>query len=66
LCRNNFTGNQARTYYLQDFSTYGTTWFLGSNGWQQLLREEVPLKSGMQLKFGSSRGEIWEFIIEDS
>ncbi|MBD2343395.1 CHAT domain-containing protein [Anabaena subtropica] len=67
LCRNTFTGTtQARIYYLQDFSTYGTTWFFGPNGWQQLLREEIPLKSGMQLKFGSSRGEIWEFIVEDS
>ncbi|MBD0327945.1 MAG: CHAT domain-containing protein, partial [Pyrinomonadaceae bacterium] len=68
LCRNTFTGaTQTPTYYLQDFSTYGTTWYLGANGWQQLLREEVPLKSGMQLKFGSSsRGEIWEFMIEDA
>ncbi|MCF4969888.1 CHAT domain-containing protein [Nostoc sp. CMAA1605] len=67
LCRNTFNGTtQVRAYYLQDFSTYGTTWYLGANGWQQILREEVPLKSGMQLKFGSSRGETWEFIIEDS
>lgn len=67
LCRNNLTGNTpVRTYYLQDFSTYGTTWCLGPNGWQQILREEVPLQSGMQLKFGSSRGEIWQFVIEDS
>ncbi|MBH8552921.1 CHAT domain-containing protein [Nostocaceae cyanobacterium CENA357] len=67
LCRNTLTGTTpVRTYYLQDFSTYGTTWCLGPNGWQQILREEVPLKSGMQLKFGSSRGETWEFIIEDS
>lgn len=67
LGRNNFTDTTPiRTYYLQDLSTYGTTWFLGPNGWQQILREEVPLKSGMQLKFGSStKGEIWEFIIED-
>ena len=53
------------TYYLQDFSTYGTTWYLSPNGWQQILREEVPLTSGMQLMFGSSKGEIWEFIRED-
>ncbi len=68
LGRNNFIGTTpVRTYYLQDLSSYGTTWFLSSNGWQQILREEVPLKSGMQLKFGSStRGEIWELIIEDA
>ncbi|MBW4559949.1 MAG: CHAT domain-containing protein [Mojavia pulchra JT2-VF2] len=67
LCRNTFTDTApARTYYLQDLSTYGTTWIFSSNGWQQILREEVPLTSGMQLKFGSSRGEIWQFIIEGS
>ncbi|MEH1930624.1 CHAT domain-containing protein [Nostoc sp.] len=67
FCRNTVTdATFIRTYYLQDFSTYGTTWFLGLNGWQQILREEVPLKSGMQLKFGSARGETWEFMIEDS
>ncbi|MDP5337107.1 MAG: CHAT domain-containing protein [Nodularia sp. (in: cyanobacteria)] len=67
LCRNTLTGTTTvRTYYLQDFSTYGTTWCLGANGWQQILREEVPLKSGMQLQFGSSRGEILQFVIEDS
>ncbi|BAY25613.1 FHA domain containing protein [Calothrix sp. NIES-2100] len=67
LCRNTFSGTTpVRTYYLEDKSTYGTTWVSSSNGWQQILREEVPLTSGMQLKFGSSRGETWEFIIEDS
>jgi hypothetical protein len=67
LCRNNLSGaTPIRTYSLQDLSTYGTTWFLAANSWQQILREEVPLKSGMQLKFGSSKGEIWQFIIEDS
>lgn len=67
FCRNTLTdATLVRTYYLQDFSTYGTTWFLSPNGWQQILREEVPLKSGMQLKFGSTKGEIWEFIIGDS
>ncbi|MBD2664240.1 FHA domain containing protein [Richelia sinica FACHB-800] len=67
LCRNTQNrGNSARTYYLQDFSTYGTTWYLGADGWQQILREEVPLTSGMQLKFGSVQGEVWEFIIDDS
>ncbi|MEH2393098.1 MAG: CHAT domain-containing protein [Nostoc sp.] len=67
FCRDTLTdATLLRTYYLEDFSTYGTTWFLGPNGWQQILREEVPLKSGIQLKFGSPKGEIWEFIIENS
>lgn len=66
LCRNTVNNHQtSSTYYLQDCSTYGTTWYLASNGWQQVFREEVPLKSGMQLMFGSSRGEIWEFILEE-
>ncbi|MTJ09288.1 MULTISPECIES: CHAT domain-containing protein [unclassified Anabaena] len=66
LCRNTLNGTTSTaTYYLQDFSTYGTTWYLSPNGWQQILREEVPLKSGMQLMFGSSKGEIWEFIWEE-
>ncbi|WP_414551791.1 CHAT domain-containing protein [Anabaena sp. CCY 0017] len=67
LCRSNLTATgPVRTYYLQDFSTYGTTWCLGPNGWQQILREEVTLQSGMQLKFGSSKGKIWQFVIEDA
>jgi predicted component of type VI protein secretion system len=66
LCRNIIAGSQSvRTYYLQDFSTYGTTWCLGPNGWQQILREEILLTSGMKLKFGSAKGETWEFMIED-
>jgi len=65
LCRNTLNETTSMTtYYLKDFSTYGTTWYLSPNGWQQILREEVPLTSGMQLMFGSSKGEIWEFIRE--
>jgi len=66
ICRNTFAGTTpVPTYYLQDLSTYGTTWCLSSNGWQQILREEVPLQSGAKLKFGNSRSETWEFIIEN-
>ncbi|MBF2006325.1 MAG: CHAT domain-containing protein [Chlorogloeopsis fritschii C42_A2020_084] len=67
LCRNTFTGTTpVRTYYLQEKSTYGTTWILRPNGWQQIHRQEVPLEPGMQLKFGSMRSHSWEFTIEDS
>jgi hypothetical protein len=67
LCRSVFTGTKTvQTYYLQDFSTYGTTWCLGPNGWQQILREEVALTSGMHLKFGSAKAETWEFLIGES
>jgi hypothetical protein len=66
LCRSNITGSTTvRTYYLKDVSTYGTTWCLGSHGWQRIIREEVPLQSGMQLMFGSDQGQVWEFVIED-
>lgn len=66
LCRSILNGtNTSRSYYLQDLSTYGTTWYLGTNGWQQILRQEVPLQSGMQLKFGSSEGQVLQFMIED-
>lgn len=67
ICRNSFTGNTpVRVYYLQEKSTYGTTWILNQNGWQQIHRQEVPLEPGMQLKFGSMKSHPWEFIIENS
>lgn len=66
LRRNSFNGNiQTQTYYLQDFSTYGTTWVLRSGGWEQIYRREVPLESGMHLKFGSTKSQTWEFRIEN-
>ena len=66
LCRNISNGSKStRAYYLQEKSTYGTTWILRSNGWQQIHRQEVTLESGTQLKFGSTRSHPWEFIIED-
>ncbi|MEB3178509.1 MAG: CHAT domain-containing protein [Nostocaceae cyanobacterium] len=52
-----------RTYYLHDFSTYGTL-ILGSHGWQTIHHQEIPLESGTQLKFGSDRGQAFEFILE--
>jgi hypothetical protein len=65
LRRNNLNGDiQIQTYYLQDFSTYGTTWVLRSGGWEQIYRREVPLESGMHLKFGSTKSQTWEFRIE--
>lgn len=67
LCRNTLIGSMSvRTYHLQDLSTYGTTWILRSGDWQQIYRQEVPVESGMQLRFGSIRSQPWEFQIEDS
>jgi CHAT domain/FHA domain len=63
------TGNTApvRTYFIKDVSTYGTTWIVDSNSsLQQIPGKEVPLQSGMQLKFGSTRSQTWVFTIEDS
>jgi hypothetical protein len=52
------------TFYLRDFSRYGTL-VSGSEGWQRVHHQEVPLEPGTQLKFGSSRGQIYEFWVED-
>ena len=66
LCRNSLVNNtQVQTYYLEDLSTYGTTWILRSGGWEQIYRREVPLESGMHLKFGSTKSQTWEFRIEN-
>ncbi|MEM6254736.1 MAG: CHAT domain-containing protein [Cyanobacteria bacterium P01_D01_bin.156] len=51
------------TYFLRDFSRYGT-YYLGLDGWQQIHRQEVPITSGTQLRFGSSDGCLLEFVIE--
>ncbi|MGD1950563.1 MAG: FHA domain-containing protein, partial [Leptolyngbyaceae cyanobacterium] len=51
------------TYFLRDFSRYGT-YYLGDQGWQQIHRQEISLSSGTQLRFGSSDGCLLEFIIE--
>lgn len=51
------------TYFLRDFSRYGT-YYLGAQGWQQIHRQEIAIASGTQLRFGSSDGCLLEFIIE--
>lgn len=51
------------TYFLRDFSRYGTL-ISDTTGWQRIHREEVALRSGTLLKFGSSQGQTFEFIIE--
>jgi hypothetical protein len=57
------------TYFLEDFSRFGT-WLLepgpGSTAWQRVHRQEVPLKPGAQIKFGSSQNEALEFIIHNA
>jgi hypothetical protein len=52
------------TYVLKDFSRYGTR-LLTTEGWNNIHQEEVSLKSGDQLKFGSSQNEPFEFLIHE-
>ncbi|KGF73836.1 signal peptide protein [Neosynechococcus sphagnicola sy1] len=64
FCRESFTEGQPKyTYFLRDFSRYGTL-LGGPDQWQKIHHQEVPLLSGIQLKFGSSRGQTVEFIVE--
>ncbi|MBW4600435.1 MAG: CHAT domain-containing protein [Calothrix sp. FI2-JRJ7] len=66
ICRDSFIDTKLeQSYYLRDDSTAGTLIYQ-SGAWQRIHHEEVPLRSGTQLKFGSSRGDIWEFMIENS
>jgi len=50
------------TYFLRDFSRYGT-WISTVNGWQKVHNYEVPLHSGAQIKFGGSQNSILEFLV---
>jgi CHAT domain/FHA domain len=65
ICRDNFSATTpVLSYFLRDDSTGGTLIFRSGN-WLRIHHQEVPLESGMQLKFGSSRNDIWEFIVEN-
>ncbi|MDJ0555478.1 MAG: CHAT domain-containing protein [Microcoleaceae cyanobacterium MO_207.B10] len=50
-------------YFLRDFSRYGTLIYQ-SNSWQRIHRDEVAIESGTLIKFGSSQGQAFEFVIE--
>ena len=50
-------------YYLRDDSRYGT-FCHSEKGWRHIHRQEVSLKSGTQLRFGSPQGRLMEFVIE--
>ncbi|MGB7439614.1 MAG: CHAT domain-containing protein [Coleofasciculaceae cyanobacterium] len=65
ICRCDGYPTQAenQTYFLRDFSRNGTMISHG-NGWQKLNHQEVPLQSGILLKFGSTHGQVLEFLIE--
>ena len=64
FCRNEKKdGKTIPTYFISDNSRFGTLIF-DRDGWQNIHRQEVPLRSGMQIKFGCSQGETFEFIVE--
>jgi hypothetical protein len=54
------------TFFLRDNSRFGTLLsnLPSSDRWQNVHLQEVPLKSGMKLKFGSHKGQTFEFIVE--
>lgn len=62
FCRQAHLGDT--TFFLRDNSRYGTL-LSDSDSWQNIHLQEVPLQSGMRLKFGSSRGQTFEFIVEN-
>ncbi len=62
ICRNSLDGNEW-SYFLKDFSRYGT-WIAGSSGWQKVHHQEVPLSPGAQLKFGATQNAVLEFVVE--
>ncbi len=56
-------GGEAPSYFLRDFSRYGTLIASGSN-WQRVHHQEVELNAGTQLRFGSTQGQTLEFIVQ--
>jgi hypothetical protein len=50
------------TYFLKDFSRFGTLVFQ-ENQWKRIHRQEMILRSGSLLRFGSVEGEVLEFLI---
>jgi hypothetical protein len=52
-------------YYLRDLSRFGSYVCDDIDGkWQKVHAQELPLRSGMQLKFGSEQGQLLEFRID--
>lgn len=51
------------TYYLRDFSRFGSYYYDGYT-WQHVHRAEVPLLLGTILRFGSPEGQLLEFTLE--
>ncbi len=62
ICRSSLDGNEW-SYFLKDFSRYGT-WIAGRSGWQKVHHQEVELLPGAQLKFGATQNAVLEFVVE--
>ncbi|NEQ74767.1 MAG: CHAT domain-containing protein [Okeania sp. SIO2C9] len=59
-----FPGEQVTPiYFLKDISRFGTLIYQ-SGDWQRIHRDEVAITSGTLVKFGSSQGQAFEFVIE--
>ncbi|MEM9005499.1 MAG: SAV_2336 N-terminal domain-related protein [Cyanobacteria bacterium P01_F01_bin.86] len=56
------------SYLLYDVSRYGTYYLDDtSTDWQQINRQEIQLKSGTQLRFGSpDEGRVFEFVVDQT
>jgi hypothetical protein len=61
FCRQAHLGGT--TFFLRDISRFGTL-LSDSDQWRNIHLQEVPLQSGMRLKFGSPKGQPFEFIVE--
>ena len=64
------TGGRRIAYFLRDKSRYGTYYLesgdLEAGEWKEVHRQEVPLRSGTKIRFGSrSEGQLLEFILKD-
>jgi hypothetical protein len=64
IFRENIANDNKPCYFLRDFSRFGTL-IHSSSGWHKIHHQEIPLESGLQLKFGSTYGQTLEFIIEN-
>jgi FHA domain len=59
----NSSADETPRYFLRDFSRYGTL-VQTSQGWQKIHHQELPLATGMKLRFGSEQGQILEFFVD--
>lgn len=67
FCRQGFASPGSTTvettYYLRDYSRYGTL-CQAHEGWKHVHRQEIVLQPGAQLRFGSTHGRLLEFVVE--